>query len=670
MEIKPAKASTRSSVRVFNIFDCCRSECWCLASDTGLLDAFCCELCEQGTACQDGTPRILHVRPAHPDAQVATAWDVKSYEYHHMYYEHVTNALKNDSASNTQLMMDNSIYLNLASKMVRYAAIRDESTSEDDGEELSVRALQSQHQSAARARDAVSACVKGCTILGRHEGDCKLLEIEDKKGLPLPASVAGAGATLQWRRTSFESKEELGAAQGAATLTALTSAVAQPAVPKLATPDAPEAIVVPLPDEAAAGDSTVHEPAQPVPAVPTVIEASMLPASADATIVELQAKLHTSVTYLQSILAADEDAPAVTQSELEPLTSNLNIAATMLCALRKSNKHDRFDAVITVNVRSALKAFTKTAAQVDKATTAAGHDDWSMETALRAAIQGADAMGDLVAHRRFAYKSWFSTKSILSDVGVMREAMHTLAECVKAIRVRPDTLALLGVQGCGKSSTILRLRLLLATITTISENLAGFKDLLQEYLEAVKLVPLADRAEGNYPLEVQALALRLQLQIFTAHEEFDGPSIRERSPICGWIYSLALVKQGLLSIDQFKRVCWHIANNGYMPAGIILIRETPLTCKTRAQGRTGRADEGASPIEYFTNLVDSHEIFLSMEVVQLRLRYFMAAKAPVMAHDKSDKDAVKAANTSLVALWGGPISKFIMEGIAITNGAD
>ena len=68
---------------------------------------------------------------------------------------------------------------------------------------------------------------------------------------------------------------------------------------------------------------------------------------------------------------------------------------------------------------------------------------------------------DLVTHRRFAWDSWLSTPSLLIKGTVMQELMNTITHCAVSIRLRLDTICIIGVQGCGKSTTIARLRVLL-----------------------------------------------------------------------------------------------------------------------------------------------------------------------------------------------------------------
>ena len=604
------KHGTRSAQRVLAVFACVNTDCWCLTSETGLVAGYCCIECAEGTPCQAGKDMILHVKPSKLDPKVNS----KIYDVDDAQLVAVLNALANNSASNFHLKMTEKHLLNLQAKML---------------EPFSVEVEISQHKGASRKRDRDSVGVAS-DVGSVHNGAELMLSLQaTTKGVAVPASVAGTGAGLQWQRSSFASKDEMLAAMAAAGH-----------VPD----EIPQEVTV-VPDNG----QVLIPTASAVPALPDEVTMH--------THVALQAKLRDSVQFCTSILEATDAAPAVSQAEMEPVTSCLAVVLSMLNGLRQSKSHDRFDKVITPSARKSINSLFKTLVGVEKAFIAAKHESWDMTAALLVADSLVTDFIDLVTHRRFAWDSWLSTPSLLIKGTVMQELMNTITHCAVSIRLRLDTICIIGVQGCGKSTTIARLRVLLAHITTISENLDGFKVMLDEYLTKVKATAADDRKTGNYSVEVRELATRLQGLIFKAHEEHEGPSLRERSPICGWIFSLTLVKQGLMSVAQFNTVCWDIATHGYMPAGIILLRETPITCKQRAMARTGRAAEGASPIEYFTDLVDGHEMFVSIPEVQKRLRFFWAKQAP----------STTMGNEELMALWGGPISKFIDEGKMATN---
>ena len=345
-----------------------------------------------------------------------------------------------------------------------------------------------------------------------------------------------------------------------------------------------------------------------------------------------------------------------TMRELAPAMRSIQVALTTLDSMRTGKANQNYDPKTTPQLRRAMRDVLLALARHDKKGIMLRCDKWDIHTTLASVAAALNCANDNLAHRRTAWVSFSMSPSAISDEPhVMAKAFNTLVACAGVIRIRLDVAVIMGVQGCGKSYWLEHIAAQLKHMKCVPENLDGFSGELGEFLTLMAATSTEDKQHFNFSSATQHAAKIVQDRVVDAHEEVDGPNVRERSPICGWVFSLALLKQGLLTFEQFEAVCWRIARVGYLPANIWLIRESAITCRTRALQRAGREAEGGSDIGYFMDLVDAHELVLAIPALRERLSFFFAAPAP-------PKDGASAV-TSLAA-WADALSNAIAGGIS------
>ena len=277
---------------------------------------------------------------------------------------------------------------------------------------------------------------------------------------------------------------------------------------------------------------------------------------------------------------------------------------------------------------------------------------------------------------------------------LLARAICVIGRCATAARVRPETVALVGVQGCGKSTTLRRLEAELGGAPCIPEDVRAFAGPLRALLRAMGAPACGGPPAGGgapptpgvcrscnqpldlngcigpsvpdtarcgaaprlYPFSVRCLAAEVQLCVLAAHREVGVPSVRERAPTCGWVFCLVALVRGLLTFDEFRSICWAIVHRGYLPAGLVYVREPARVCKARAMRRVGREAEGSSPLAYFADLVLAHDIVLSLPAVQARLTFYRVLSAPPLVPRASGDSSLRAA-------WVEPIAAFLAAGV-------
>lgn len=168
---------------------------------------------------------------------------------------------------------------------------------------------------------------------------------------------------------------------------------------------------------------------------------------------------------------------------------------------------------------------------------------------------------------------------------------------------------IVGCIGCGKSSVVDELGVLLPSYTIIKEN-----------FERVASLPAFYEEEASKSFSYNKHAFRLQIE-FLSQYLFNAEIMKnsfnfimDAGPHCGKIFVGAQKDAGIMSTEefriygQFERQLWNFMMPAYEDTVVVYLRVTPHTAFQRANSR-GRDMEKQIPIDYFQNLIDYWDDF-------------------------------------------------------------
>ena len=447
-------------------------------------------------------------------------------------------------------------------------------------------------------------------------------------GTPAPVATAAPGRGPRWG--GGEEHEAAAAAPAAAA--AASVIVMQPEVPGLPV--------------AAPGGPPLAAPASPeVVSVP-------LRRRGGATMDELQSQLATELVRLRVSSASG----AFTLADFQVPHEDIMLVLSTLCGLRPT---DSGCVPATPELRKTIRAFTQWACGNHKSLLMARPKGWTLRKSLHKAIRSCRL--HTTTRARFREAEVLLVSDSPYSPGLMARAINLLRYAAASMRLRHDVFALVGLMGTGKSTNLRYLQ----TIPELTKYGLSFTlEDLPAFAEPLKELSLALANFGEtsdccgiaiYPVELRNLAANLQDRILRVHSEPTGPGIIERSPICGWAFSLVQLRSGLLSPEQFESHVKTTVAVGYMPAGIWYLRNEVVSgaalCQERALARPGREHEGLAPREYFEAVGASHDMVFGLREVMQRFTYFDDVPSIDAVDDTERRDAT-------VGYWASTLDAF------------